>query len=103
MQRLLFAAFTVLSALSAADTKPDLATYVTSSDVQATLKRAPEKSVSDQQIRVIDTGKQNVCVGVVYRSAKAAQAAVEHDQVTEVYTIMEGSGTLVTGGALVNP
>jgi mannose-6-phosphate isomerase-like protein (cupin superfamily) len=102
MQRLLFAIFTVLPALSAADTKPALATYVTHDDVQATLKRAPENSVSDQQIRVVDAGKYNVCVGIVYRSAKAAQAAVEHDQVTEVYTIMEGSGTLVTGGTLVN-
>jgi mannose-6-phosphate isomerase-like protein (cupin superfamily) len=102
MRKLLLASFTVLSALSGADTKPALATYVTNDDVQATLKRAPENSVSDQQIRVVDTGKSNVCVGVVYRSAKAAQAAVEHDQVTEVYTIMEGSGTLVTGGTLVN-
>jgi mannose-6-phosphate isomerase-like protein (cupin superfamily) len=75
---------------------------VSSGDVQATLKRAPENSVSDQQIRVVDVGKYNVAIGVVYRSAKAVQAAVEHDQVTEVYTIMDGSGTLVTGGALVN-
>jgi mannose-6-phosphate isomerase-like protein (cupin superfamily) len=101
MQRLLFAILTVLPAL-AADTKPAVVTYVPSSDVQATLKRAPENSVSDQQIRVVDVGKYNICVGVVYRSAKAVQAAVEHDQVAEVYTIMEGSGTLVTGGTLIN-
>jgi mannose-6-phosphate isomerase-like protein (cupin superfamily) len=100
MQKLLFAILTVLSAL-AADTR-STATYVPSSDVQATLKRAPENSVSDQQIRVVDVGKYNIGVGAVYRSVKAVQAAVEHDQVTEVYTIMEGSGTLVTGGTLVN-
>ncbi len=103
MQRLLLTLFAVLGALSAANTKSDAVTYVTHDDVQATLKRAPENSVSDQQIRVVDVGKYNVCVGVVYRSAKAVQAAVEHDQVTEVYTIMEGSGTLVTGGTMVNP
>ena len=102
MHKLLLAAFTVLPVLCAADSKPGSATDVTSGDVQATLKAAPENSVSDQQIRVVDAGKYNVCVGVVYRSAKASQAAVEHDQVTEVYTIMEGSGTLVTGGTLVN-
>ncbi len=101
MPRLPFALLTVLSALSAADTR-STATYVPSGDVQATLKRAPENSVSDQQIRVVDVGKYNIGVGVVYRSVKAVQAAVEHDQVTEVYTIMEGSGTLVTGGTLVN-
>ena len=88
MQKLLLAILTVLSAL-AADTR-STATYVPSSDVQATLKRAPENSVSDQQIRVVDVGKYNIGVGVVYRSVKAVQAAVEHDQVTEVYTIMEG-------------
>jgi mannose-6-phosphate isomerase-like protein (cupin superfamily) len=71
--------------------------------VEATLRRAPEVSVTDQQIRVADVGKVNVGVGVVYRSAKATQAAVEHDQMTEVYHIMEGSGVLVTGGKIVNP
>jgi mannose-6-phosphate isomerase-like protein (cupin superfamily) len=101
MNRLPFALLTILSAL-AADTRTT-ATYVPSSDVQATLKRAPENSVSDQQIRVVDVGKYNIAVGAVYRSVKAVQAAVEHDQITEVYTIMEGSGTLVTGGTLVNP
>ena len=101
MLKLPFVLLAVFSALSAADTR-STATYVPSGDVQATLKRAPENSVSDQQIRVVDVGKYNVAIGVVYRSAKAVQAAVEHDQVTEVYTIMEGSGTLVTGGMLVN-
>ncbi len=89
--------------LSAADTKPNSATHVPNSDLQATLKKAPENSVTDQQIRVVDVGKANVAVGVVYRSAKAQQNAVEHDQVTEIYHIIDGSGTLVTGGELVNP
>jgi sigma-B regulation protein RsbQ len=79
------------------------ATHVSNDDVQGTLKRAPENSVSDQQIRVVDVGKVNVGIGAVYRSAKATQAAVEHDQMTEVYHIIEGSGTLVTGGTIVNP
>src|SRR6266851_8443996 len=102
MKKATLPALAILLALAAADKKPTSATYVTNDDVQATLKRAPENSVSDQQIRVVDVGKYNVAIGVVYRSAKAVQAAVEHDQVTEVYTIMEGSGTLVTGGTLVN-
>jgi mannose-6-phosphate isomerase-like protein (cupin superfamily) len=103
MHRALPAFFAALFVLSAADTKPTSATYVTHDDVQATLKRAAPDSVADQQIRVVDAGKSNVCIGVVYRSAKATQSAVEHDHVTEVYHIIEGSGTLVTGGTLVNP
>lgn len=103
MRNLIPGFFATLLVLSAADTKPTTATYVTHADVQATLQRAAPDSVADQQIRVVDTGKSNVCVGVVYRSSKATQGAVEHDQVTEVYHIIDGSGTLVTGGTLVNP
>ena len=103
MPRMLLAVLVVLLALSAADVKPTSATYLTSNDVQSTLKGMPPNSVTDQQMRVVDAGRQNVGVAVVHRSAQAAQSAVEHDQVTEVYHILAGSGTLVTGGALVNP
>lgn len=103
MQKAVPAVLVSFFALFAADTKPASAVYVTSADIQATLKRAPENSVTDQQIRVIDVGQVNVGVGVVYRSANATQVAVEHDQMTEVYHIIEGSGTLVTGGTIVNP
>jgi quercetin dioxygenase-like cupin family protein len=103
MKKATLPALAILFALAAADKKPTQATYVTSDDVQATLKRAPEGTVSDQQIRVIDVGKVNVGIGAVYRSQKAPQQAVEHDQMTEVYHVMEGSGTLVTGGTIVNP
>jgi mannose-6-phosphate isomerase-like protein (cupin superfamily) len=88
---------------SAADSKPTAATYIPRADIEATLKRAPPDSVSDQQVRVVDVGKANVALGAVYRSAKAKQNAVFHDQVSEMYYILEGSGTLVTGGKLVNP
>jgi mannose-6-phosphate isomerase-like protein (cupin superfamily) len=67
------------------------------------LKRAPPGSVSDQQVRVVDIGKAHVALGAVYRSAKAKQGAVFHDQVSEMYYILEGSGTIVTGGTLVDP
>jgi mannose-6-phosphate isomerase-like protein (cupin superfamily) len=50
---------------------------------------------------MVEVGKTNLGVGVVYRSAKAAQSAVEHDNLTEVYQILEGSGTLMTGGEIV--
>jgi hypothetical protein len=63
----------------------------------------PPNSVTDQAVRVVEAGQQNVGVGVVHRSAQAARNAVEHDQVTEVYHILAGSGTMVTGGTLVNP
>jgi mannose-6-phosphate isomerase-like protein (cupin superfamily) len=94
---------TIAATVSAADSKPTSATYIPRADIEATLKRAPPDSVSDQQVRVVDVGKAKVALGAVYRSAKAKQSAVFHDQVSEMYYILEGSGTLVTGGTLVNP
>ena len=48
-------------------------------------------------------GNLNVGVAVVHRSAKAAQTSVAHDELTEIYHILAGSGTLVTGGTLTKP
>ena len=102
MQKLMPGLALVLFALLAADTKPTPATYVTNADIQAIFKQAPENSVVDKQIRSVNVGKVSVAVAAVYRSAKANQTSIEHDQVTEIYTIIEGSGTMVTGGKMAN-
>ena len=76
---------------------------VTDADLRATLKAAPAAGVMDQQIRVVDIGKYNVAVGVLHRAASAKQTAISHAQVTEVYHIIDGSGTFVTGGEMADP
>jgi mannose-6-phosphate isomerase-like protein (cupin superfamily) len=76
---------------------------ITNADIRATIKTAPADAVMDQQIRVVDIGKYNVAVGVLHRAARAKQTAISHSQVTEVYHIIEGAGTLVTGGEMVEP
>ena len=76
---------------------------ITNGDIRATIKTAPVDGVMDQQIRVVDIGTYNVAVGVLHRAAKAKQTAISHSQVTEVYHIIEGAGTLVTGGAMLEP
>jgi mannose-6-phosphate isomerase-like protein (cupin superfamily) len=82
---------------------PRTATDITSVAVRAVIANAPPDGIQDQQIRVVDMGKYNVAVGVLHRSAKPAQqGAIDHAQVTEVYHIIEGSGTFVTGGTIVN-
>jgi mannose-6-phosphate isomerase-like protein (cupin superfamily) len=79
------------------------ATDVTNEQIRATIRQAPADGILDQQIRVVDMGKYNVAVGVLHRSAKPAQqGAIEHAQVTEVYHIIDGSGTFVTGGTIPN-
>ena len=80
-------------------------TYISVSEVQAYVKRAMDNNLTDQQIRAVDIGKTNLDVGVVYRGrlAKPAQASVaEHDLVSELYHIIEGSATLVLGPEIVD-
>jgi mannose-6-phosphate isomerase-like protein (cupin superfamily) len=82
------------------------ATDVTSDDIQATLKKTAAAAVSDQAIRVVSINDEyNVGIGVVHRSkttGKAAGNGIEHSQITEIYHVMEGSATLVTGGTIEN-
>jgi mannose-6-phosphate isomerase-like protein (cupin superfamily) len=98
----------VLAVLFAVSTSeepnPTSATFVTASDVQATLQKAPAAAVSDQAIRMVDLGGlgYNVGVSVVSRPKSSTQGGpVEHEKVTEIYHVMAGSGTLVTGGKLI--
>ena len=76
---------------------------ITNADIRATIKAAPTDAVTDQQIRVVDIGTYNVAVGVLHRAAKAKQTAISHAQVTEVYHIIDGAGTFVTGGEMLEP
>src|SRR5436190_3440588 len=103
-------AVAVLFPLSAQEMKPSCnqcsASYISSEELQTYFKRAPSKvanSVSDQQVRAADVGKSHVDVGVVYRSGTQAEgsAVAEHDLVSEVYYVLDGSATLVTGSDIV--
>ena len=106
MKKAILGGVLILCALSAQtqtnrNTAP--AIYIFASDIQATLKKAPADSVTDQAIRTVAVGNLNVGVGVVHRSAKAAQTSIVHDELTEIYHVLAGSGTLVTGGAMTKP
>jgi mannose-6-phosphate isomerase-like protein (cupin superfamily) len=54
-------------------------------------------------IRVVDAGGDHIGVGVLYRTEVQPQPVASHDKVSEVYYIMQGTATLVTGGTMVNP
>ena len=78
------------------------ATDVTKAEIEATVQKTASAAVSDQAIRVVSiNGEYNVGVGVVHRAkTKSAGGAVEHSQITEVYHVIEGNATLVTGGVI---
>ncbi|HZP47709.1 MAG TPA: AraC family ligand binding domain-containing protein [Vicinamibacterales bacterium] len=73
------------------------ATYIGVDEIQQYFARATQ-AVNDQQVRDVDVGKSHVAIGVVYRGRiSGAPNVAEHDQVSEVYHVIEGTATLVTG------
>ena len=78
------------------------ATHISAADILATIENAPAGRVSDQQIRHIDAGGHNVGVGVVQRPPTTSLGAIQHHNQTEVYYVVSGRGTMVTGGELAN-
>ena len=83
------------------------ATDVTNAEIKATVQKAASTPVSDQQLRVVGiNGAYNVGVGVVRRAKTEGRnpgGGIEHSRITEIYHIIEGEGTLVTGGSIENP
>jgi len=73
-------------------------------DIQAVLKTARADAADDLPIRVADAGDYHVGVYVVNRPKVAKPPAIYHEtRVTEVYYMLEGAGTLVTGGTVTGP
>ncbi len=78
------------------------ATYIDNVEIEAYLRHAMEARIVDQQVRAVDVGKSHVAIGLVHRGPLTTPGAVaEHDLVSEVYHVISGSGTLVTGPELV--
>jgi mannose-6-phosphate isomerase-like protein (cupin superfamily) len=82
------------------------ATDVNSAEIQALVQKTASERISDQAIRVVGiNGEYNVGVGVVHRaktSGAQAGGGIEHSQITEIYHVIEGNATLVTGGSMDN-
>ena len=81
------------------------ATYISNEELQQYLKRAIARNQVDQQVRSVDAGKSGIAVGMVHRTRldkPATNSVAEHDHVSEVYHVISGSATLVTGPDLVD-
>lgn len=98
------AAYAVISAQEVAPTcQMCPGTYIAKAEIDAYLARAIANRITDQQVRAVDVGKSHLGVGIVYRGklTNPEAAVAEHDLVSEVYHIIEGSATLVLGADLV--
>jgi len=79
--------------------------YIPLSELQAYTKKALDERLLDQQVRDIEIGKAHVGIGMVHRGkldAPAKDSMAEHDLVSEVYHIVDGSATLVLGPDITN-
>jgi mannose-6-phosphate isomerase-like protein (cupin superfamily) len=106
MQRKVFGSLAVVLVLAQAITfsqaQNDVATIVSAEEIQKVVS-AP--GGGDREIKIVDMGKYNLGVAVLRRGAIKAgspMGAINHTKVTEVYYVVSGSGTLVTGGEVEN-
>jgi oxalate decarboxylase/phosphoglucose isomerase-like protein (cupin superfamily) len=80
---------------------------VSNAEIQAMVQKTAAAKVSDQQIRVVSINNEyNVGVGVVHRAKTEPGSpgnGIEHSQITEIYHIISGNATFMTGGTIENP
>ena len=101
---IVFGSLGALATTAAAQSMPPTsATDITRAEFLTVLKSMNPDGVADQQIKVVDIGNYNVAVGILHRSGKAKQTAIAHSQITEIYYVISGAGTFVTGGKMTNP
>jgi mannose-6-phosphate isomerase-like protein (cupin superfamily) len=83
------------------------ATYIPVSELNAYTAKAVKYNIVDQQVRSVDIGKVQVGIGMVTRGklllgTTRKGVVAEHEQISEVYHVIEGTATLLTGPDLVN-
>jgi mannose-6-phosphate isomerase-like protein (cupin superfamily) len=98
MRTIVLSASAILLATAAsAQPAPD-ALDLSAAEIQAMVKLAV-----NNPMKSIDAGKHTVFYVMEARKATREQGnGITHDDITEIYLIVEGSGTLRTGGALAN-
>ena len=81
---------------------------VSNAEILAAIAKATATAqpFSNQTLRMVNVnGEYNLGVSVLYRAkadAATLEAPLEHSQITEVYYMISGNGTFVTGGTLEN-
>lgn len=95
----------MLLALALAPQQPPSATsgtFISPDEVATTLKQSIANNVVDQPIKGLNVNGHRASVAMLHRKV-AETSALIHDRASEIYQILEGSGTIVTGGTLLDP
>jgi mannose-6-phosphate isomerase-like protein (cupin superfamily) len=81
----------------AAAPAPAPAAVVTAETIEATMRQSIANNTLDKKMNETPVKGGIFRVGIVHRTAPEPRALL-HDDLTEVYQIIQGSGTLMTGG-----
>lgn len=101
-QRLVLWLVIVLSSQATAQSSLP-AVDITAADIAAFIDALPDDAISDRPIRIVDVGGYKTGVYGVFRPQSMPGNAIRHEtSVTEIYVMLAGSGTLVTGGVIAN-
>ncbi len=93
-------------AVTEAQESPDAATDIYAEQIQSVLENMIGVTI-DRQLKIADFGgDENVAVGILHRTDQhdtdGAHRGLIHAYITEVYIVLSGGGTLLTGGELFN-
>jgi mannose-6-phosphate isomerase-like protein (cupin superfamily) len=89
----------------AASIKSKDATDISAAQIQAVLKSdAPDKN-ADLLVKVVDAGPYNLSMNVQHRikTVVTEPQSTLHAKVSEIYYVLDGSATMITGGTLLDP
>jgi hypothetical protein len=82
-----------------------VATDILAEEIALVLRGMHGRSI-DQQLKVVDIGSGNLAVGILHRTSQHDTDGVHrgaiHVHLNEVYYVLSGGGTLLTGGDLSN-
>jgi len=85
------------------------AALLTAAMISQVIKAMPANAAVDEALRTVDGGTANVGIFIVHRPQETDQGCtIEHDtlvndRTTSIFLVLDGAGTLVTGGKLTNP
>ncbi|MEX2130203.1 MAG: hypothetical protein WD772_01850 [Pseudohongiellaceae bacterium] len=102
---LLLIGFIIYMTFPVAQENAPVATDISAEAIRQFIDGLPRDAVSDRAIRVVEvTGDYRVGVYGVYRpQAFPGDANLHEVNTTEIYYMLKGSATLVTGGQMVEP
>ncbi len=75
---------------------------ISAAEIEAFRQKAVAGNIVDQLVKDVDVAGHRVALAFL-RRVKPETNALVHSHVTEIYQIIKGTGTLMTGGQLKNP